>query len=195
MIACRRLLCGQQSRLFWNELKGCITGHHLSFFDGLDHILNRSFFSASIVPGLWAEIRKPDPWAGAGQTWANAAPDPVSQRLIELRESPEDRLLVWGWMPYYHVYSGMVQSHRMSISTPIFSENERQTFYRKAFIDDLVNNRPRWVVDAVAPGSFNYNDRGTHGIHVFPEFEEILKRDYKQIDEIEGVRIYRLTSP
>jgi len=173
-------------------LLGCILTHSRSW---VRTVAVTGFLLLAIVPGLWAEIRKPDSWAGAGQTWANAAPDPVSQRLIELRESPEDRLLVWGWMPYYHVYSGMVQSHRMSISTPIFSENERQTFYRKAFIDDLVNNRPRWVVDAVAPGSFNYNDRGTHGIHLFPEFEEILKRDYKQIDEIEGVRIYRLATP
>lgn len=153
------------------------------------------FALMAIAPGLWAEIRKPDPWAGAGRQWAKALPDKVSQRLIQLRDSPEDRLLVWGWMPYYHVYTGMVQSHRMSISTPVFSENERQAFYREAFIDDLIDHPPRWIVDAVAPGSFNYTDRQTHGIQRFPEFEEILTRDYKQIDEIDGVRIYQRNLP
>lgn len=149
------------------------------------------FLSLAVAPGLWAEIRKPDPWVGAAQTWANAPLDPVSQRLVEIRESPDDRLLVWGWMPYYHVYTGMAQSHRMSISTPIFSENERQSFYREAFMEDLINNQPEWIVDAVAPGSFNYTDRDIHGVHLFPEFEEVLKHHYECIDEIDGVRIYK----
>jgi|GEM_PF-1776396 len=154
-----------------------------------------AFLLLAIVPGLWAEIRKPDPWAGTGQKWAEALPDKVSQRLIELRESADERLLVWGWMPYYHVYSGIVQSHRMSISTPLFSMNDRQEFYRDAFLEDLEKNQPRWIVDAVAPGSFNYTDRQTHGIQTFPEFEEILRRDYERIDEIDGVRIFQRVTP
>lgn len=153
------------------------------------------FVLLAIAPGLWAEFRNPDTWAGSARAWADAPLDPVSQRLVELRESPDDRLLVWGWMPYFHVYTGMLQSHRMSISAPLFGVQHRRQFYRQAFLHDLEKTRPGWIVDAVAPGSFHYTDREIYGIHTFPRFAETLARDYEQIDEIDGIRIYRRNDP
>ncbi|MFY8217159.1 MAG: hypothetical protein ACOVMP_11240 [Chthoniobacterales bacterium] len=167
---------------------GCILKNSETWMKALAVI---GFVLLALAPGVSAEIRNPDSWAGRGMAWTQAPLDPVSQRLIELRQSPDDRLLVWGWMPYYHVYTGMVQSHRLSICTQLFDFNERLRFYRKAFLDDLNKIKPEWVVDAVAPGSFHYTERETHGIQTFPRFEEILYRDYKQVDEVDGVRIYQ----
>lgn len=70
-----------------------------------------------------------------------------------------------------------------------FWSNDREP-YRDVSLEDLEKNQPRWIVDAVAPGSFNSTDRETHGIQTFPEFEEILKCDHEPIDKIDGVRIY-----
>lgn len=97
--------------------------------------------------------------------------------------------VVWGWMPQLYVETKSVPALRDTIITYThFGENNR---CMRRVIDDILSNRPDFMVDAVHAGAFGVTDREAHGIHTVPEVKELLDEDYIVHGEVDGMTVYK----
>ena len=148
------------------------------------------FALAVLAWPTWERLELCRPMNGQLFFWRQRQTSPVAER-IRAEAGPGDRLVVWGWAPGYHVETGLPQGARESITERSLNEGPLQSSYRWRLLFDLRRNRPRWFVDAVAPGQFGYHDRSLFGHDTWPELRDIVATEYEWVDELGGVRIYR----
>jgi len=146
-----------------------------------------------------------------GQVMAAAGhPQPDIKRLarfIDTQARPEDSLLVWGNLPVLYfaaerplgtrfVFSNYMTG--LSPATPSQSDPLADASPNIVpaswgmFESDLATRRPRVVVDT-SPG--NLAEYGKFPPARFPRFNRILARDYIQIGELAGARIFTRREP
>ena len=121
----------------------------------------------------------------------------VAQFILAARE-PGDELSVWGWVPAYHVETGLPPATRDAVGHFVVSPGPLQGYFRGRYLRDLERSRPAFFVDAVASGMFGWGwtDEVTH--ESFPELADWIGRNYELwksvIDAPAGspVRIYLL---
>jgi len=153
-------------------------------------ILALVFALAVLAWPTWERLELYRPMNGQLFFWQQRQTSPVSE-LIRAETRPGDRLVVWGWAPGYHVETGLPQGAREAITERSLDSGPLQSSYRWRLLFDLRRNRPRWFVDAVAPGQFGYQERALFGHNSWPELRDLVATEYEQIDELDGVRIYR----
>jgi hypothetical protein len=103
--------------------------------------------------------------------------------------SPGESMAVWGWAPDLYVDTGLIQATRAGVIGPLKYFPLRQYFF-KQYADDLINSNAKLFVDAVAPKMIGFKDRETQGHEVFPEIARVINKNYRLVDEVQGVRIY-----
>jgi hypothetical protein len=148
------------------------------------------FALAVLAWPTWERLELYRPMNGQLFFWQQRQTSPVAER-IRAEARPGDRLVVWGWAPGYHVETGLPQGAREAITERSLDNGPLQASYRWRLLFDLRRNRPRWFVDAVAPGQFGYRDRSLSGHETWPELRDIVATEYERVDELAGVRIYR----
>jgi len=104
-------------------------------------------------------------------------------RLIRDKTTPEDSIVVWGWEASINLYtqrrSGTAQSDIQRIVSQHYpSENTR------IYIADILRNKPKLIVDVVAPGSFAYQDADRYGIHTHAHVYAAIQDRYVLTDII-----------
>lgn len=118
---------------------------------------------------------------------------PPSEPAAMLRRyvRPGERLALWGWMPQYAVVPDAVLGTRDAATVGQLTPSALQEYYRARYLGDIEERRPEFLLDAVAPGSFEYTDRATQGIESFPALARIVSRDYRLVAEADGVRLFK----
>ncbi|HVU15705.1 MAG TPA: hypothetical protein VHD32_02180 [Candidatus Didemnitutus sp.] len=101
-----------------------------------------------------------------------------------------DTLAVWGWRPEIYVESGLPQATRDSLTERQMSDNPMRDYFRAEFLADVTANRPAFIVDAVGPGGFIYQDRNANGVPSFPALAAYLAREYQAAGEFNGFALY-----
>jgi hypothetical protein len=123
-----------------------------------------------------------------------AQPRSAAAEYILERRQQGDLLAMWGWEPRLYVETGMVQGTREAATLCQLTNWPLQSFYVARYEGDLLTRRPAWFVDAVGPGSFVFEDRGTFGHETILPVREIIARDYEFTAELDSMRIYRRKS-
>ncbi|MEY2488571.1 MAG: hypothetical protein QOC70_513 [Verrucomicrobiota bacterium] len=149
-------------------------------------VLTRSLFVALFL----------GPLGFAALTSAN---DFSPQAMVPMREEilaiaryarPGDRMVVWAWRPDYYVKTKTIMATRDPGILALMQWSRYRAYFRERFMSDLRAHPPPVIVDAVAPGSFLFNDRATQGIESFPVLETFVRERYTQREEVAGVRIF-----
>lgn len=117
---------------------------------------------------------------------------PVSQvsKLIQQYASPNDRLVIWGWMCRYHVETQMPQGTAENHSERCIYPHPMREIYYKRYLADLKKNTPKVFVDAVGPNSLWLNDRKTQSHEAFPELNALISANYRLVGEVENTRVF-----
>lgn len=122
---------------------------------------------------------------------------PQLLRLILDKTTPDDSIVVWGWEARIHLYtqrrSATAQSDIQRLVSPHYP-----TKNTRIYIADILRNKPKLIVDVVAPGSFAYSDAAQHGIHAHKVVHAAIQDRYvltdvipvKQADKSGSYRVY-----
>jgi hypothetical protein len=131
---------------------------------------------------IWDAARSPALRA-QGAMLANGARLHAPRMLDWLLPDKDDRLIVFGYMPYLYIDAGMQSGTRETWSETVIMQRERldRAYYRRRFIAEMDERRPAIVIDAVAPGSFLYRDPALMGPQTFPALAERLARDFERV--------------
>jgi hypothetical protein len=88
------------------------------------------------------------------------------------------RMLVWGWMPQWYVWSGLMPATRDILVYGQIWPTPARPYFRDRMMADLRDNPPDYIIDAVAPGSFGFIDPEKDGLATFPELAVFAAKDY-----------------
>ena len=99
-------------------------------------------------------------------------------QLLPAPDSRRGRMLVWGYMPEWYVWSGRTPATRDIITFNEIWPNPNRDYFRDILLADLRNNPPDYITDAVAPGSFGFTKPEKDGIQTFPELAAFVSADY-----------------
>jgi hypothetical protein len=88
-------------------------------------------------------------------------------------------MLVWGFMPQWYVWSGLMPATRDIVTYNQILPTPLRRYFRDRMMAELRNNPPDYIVDAVAPGSFVLlNDPEKDSLSSFPELAAFVANDY-----------------
>lgn len=90
-------------------------------------------------------------------------------------------LLVWGWAPELHVYSGIPPATHDTQSWNQTHPSSRLNYFRARLMDDLSRSPPAIIVDAAAPGAFYYTSPERYGILTFPALASAVEKGFTRI--------------
>lgn len=139
---------------------------------------------------VWRTSLQTPPMNGQLYFWRERQTTLVGEYVRALAE-PGDELVVWGWSPGYHVETSLPQGSREAHCGLIINPGPLQSHYRDRLLFDLRRHRPRWFIDAVAPGHFGYRDRASFGHETVPDLRMFIAAHYELVDDFDGVRVYR----
>ena len=105
--------------------------------------------------------------------------------------APGDSVAIWGWMANFYVETGTAMATRDIHSAYQISGGPYQQYYLQRFAKDLARSDAVLFVEAVAPTMKFFANRDSVGFEKFPMVAAVVERDFKLVDEVEGVRIYQ----
>jgi hypothetical protein len=148
--------------------------------------------SALVLASLIATAafaRPPYPYLGSVYDYYFGPHDPLSG-LMQQYLRPGDRLAIWGWRAKYYVDTYTLLGTRDSIAQYDVSRdfNPFLDYFRARYIGDFQKNRPLGFLDA-GDESFAFGGTG-FGYEMFPELAEIVKRDYRLVGTVRGMRFF-----
>lgn len=91
------------------------------------------------------------------------------------------RVLIWGWMGQWYVQSTAIPATRDMLSYNQTWPGLLRPYFRDRMMSDLRQASPRFILDAVAPGSFYYQDAAREGLSSFPALKRFVDAAYVQI--------------
>jgi len=109
---------------------------------------------------------------------------------IQRYASAQDTLVVWGWRSELHVESGRAPGTRFADSVLQIEPSPYRQYFRQVYLGDFLRARPAVFVDAVGPEAFSYTDRAATGFETFEGLRDAVARDYRQIGEMDGARLF-----
>jgi hypothetical protein len=102
---------------------------------------------------------------GAGQLMVNPA-------------TGRGRMLVWGFMPQWYVWSGWMPATRDVVTYNQILPTPLRRYFRDRMMAELRNSPPEYIIDAVAPGSFGFINPEKDGLESFPELAAFVEKNY-----------------
>jgi hypothetical protein len=91
------------------------------------------------------------------------------------------RLLVWGWQPEYHVYSGLAPATRDTHTWNQIVPSARRDEFRRRLLRDFEADPPAVVIDSVYPGAFHFSSPEECGLQAFPELAAIVAERFARV--------------
>ena len=156
---------------------------------GLSVQISEHFFSPQLIPAR-----------GSVSDFLKTPRSKVSEAILA-HASPGEALGLWGWMYQFHAETGLwkatsdqaleylwnVKTEGVSVSSWMELVPD---YFEDLYLADLKRSNPPVFVDAVAPGSFIFNNRATFGYETFPALAEHINTHYSLAGEIDGIRIF-----
>ena len=102
----------------------------------------------------------------------------ASDELLPNVGESHRRLFVWGWMPEVYDWSGRTPATRDTIVYQQITPSPQREYFRNRLISDLRHNPPEYIIDAVAKGSFGFDDPNKDSIASFPELASFVSDNY-----------------
>jgi hypothetical protein len=99
------------------------------------------------------------------------------------KTTPDDSIVVWGWEARINLYTQRRSATAQSDIQRLVSHHYPRKNTR-IYIADILRNKPKLIVDVVAPGSFAYSDAAQHGIHTHRDVYAAIKDKYMLTDVI-----------
>lgn len=93
----------------------------------------------------------------------------------------DDQILCWGWRPECYVDNALQGATREATNENQIRETPLKQYFRQRFMADLSKHRPTFILDAVAPGSFGFNEFAHQSVQSFPELRSFVERGYVRI--------------
>jgi hypothetical protein len=116
-----------------------------------------------------------------------AAPLPAAIRSYT---SGRDTVAVWGWRSGLYIESRRAPATRFSDAELQIDPAAYRQYYRDVYLSDFLRSKPAVFVDAVGPDDFTYTDRAEAGYETFEALRQAIARDYRQVEEIDGARVF-----
>ena len=88
------------------------------------------------------------------------------------------RMLIWGWMPQWYVWSGWTPATRDILTQNQIWPTPALRYFRDRMMAELRGRPPDYIIDAVAPGSFAFTNPEKDGLQTFPELAAFVANDY-----------------
>ena len=107
-----------------------------------------------------------------------------SPNIFSWLSNPSDRLLVWGWMPEWYVWSGLTPASRETHNYPQIVQTKLTDYYRKRFLYDIEGSSPSIIIDSVSGNSFGFNDSKQNGLFSFPELGSLVSSEFERLGDI-----------
>jgi len=108
-----------------------------------------------------------------------------SPRLFDYLDTKEtDSVLVWGWMPQWHLISGLAPAARESMNNNQIVGSKLQGYFRERLLSDVQASRPALIIDSVAGKSFGFSDEMNQGIQSFDGLSKLVNSQYQRIQGI-----------
>lgn len=144
-----------------------------------------SFLLLLLLQGssAFSEFKKSPQFVG---NWGSGI-HPIGEMLRKLA-APNDTMVVWGYAPKYHVFSGIPPATRLTASITLVNADPEQDpssdIYLRRFISDLNQYKPALFVDA--PDEFWFpNASVPRGImarhHIQKQVGKIISTDYQLV--------------
>jgi hypothetical protein len=102
----------------------------------------------------------------------------ASDELLPNVGKPRGRLFVWGWMAEFYDWSGRTPATRDTNVYRQIAPSPLREYFRNRLMSDLRQNPPEYIIDAVAKGSFGYDDPNKDSIASFPELASFVSDNY-----------------
>ena len=96
-------------------------------------------------------------------------------------DSERGRVLIWGWMPQWYVWSGWTPATRDMHTYNQIWPTPLRSYFRDRLMSDLRRDPPEYIIDAVASGDFGFGDSERYGIGSFPELADFVAADYEAL--------------
>jgi hypothetical protein len=100
--------------------------------------------------------------------------------LLSWLPSSNKRLLIWGWMPQWYLWTNYTPATRETNTEWQIANTSLTSYYRSRFIKDFKKSNPDVLIDAVAGKSFGFNNN-KYSPNIFPAFSAILSESYFQL--------------
>jgi hypothetical protein len=88
------------------------------------------------------------------------------------------RVLIWGWMPQWYVWSGWTPGTRDIHTYNQIWPTPLREYFRHRLMNDLRSDPPEYIIDAVARGDFGFVDSEKYGMRSFPELAGFVSEGY-----------------
>lgn len=118
-----------------------------------------------------------------------SARTPVVSAINRLKQRG-DLLAVWGWRPELYVETQLPQATREAHTERQINANPQQAYFRAHFLADVQAARPAFVVDAVGPEGFLYQDAAQSGLGSFPDLAAYVAANYRLAGKNDAYRLY-----
>ena len=116
---------------------------------------------------------------------------PVAEAILKIA-TPGSSMVVWGFSPNLYVESGLIQSTRYGFNSWQIEPNPLRSEFIEKYVLDLLDARPMVFVDAMSQTMFYTSPFDPAMRHdAIPAIAEVVGRHYEQVNEIQGVRLYR----
>ncbi len=128
-------------------------------------------------PRMSESIRFP---SGLPPVYPSAAVAEV-MRLVETYASPGDPIAVWGWAPEIFVLGRRPSATRHIISHYLIDAYAVRQVHRATFLEDVTQELPQVIIDAVAPGFFTWywaSNYEANRISSAPEIAAFINANY-----------------
>jgi len=158
----------------------------------LEKTVNHSVAVASVamasvffqVKQVWLDYQKQPALLG---NWGNGI-HPIGE-LIQKLTQPGDTILVWGYAPKFHVFSGVPPSYRVITTVPLLADpdNSPDSPAGVRYLADLAKYPPALIIDA--PDEFWFPDpkvpRGSAARHFsHPATSSLVSKNYELMGQI-----------
>jgi hypothetical protein len=110
--------------------------------------------------------------------------------ILRSMVDPDDTILVWGWAPKFHVFSGIAPATRYCHPFMLFPisglSDAGRDEYLKRYLSDFSKSKPRLFVDAPEEFTLPGYPRGNDGRHwSVHELSELIRQNYTITHRIE----------
>lgn len=156
---------------------------------GREVLVSGAIVAWFLIPALSIALALPNPYLLYFFSELPLAPDSRVQAIARYAP-PGNRVAIWGWMPHYYVLTQTIMATRDHQTGGQITAGPNRAYARELYLSALRAAPPPVFVDAVAPGSFAYNDRATQGYQTFSELAAFINDNYLFKEDVEGIRIF-----
>ena len=111
---------------------------------------------------------------GVSGEWISIAED------LKQMSTGSDRLVVWGWEDDLYILSGLPGgTAEIAIGgfIPNYIQRKYPSYTREKFIEDLIHNKPRFIIDTPSPLTELY-DSYIFSVENYPDIYEVVQKNY-----------------